>query len=190
MSCHSIDLSWTPCEFRLHCCNPANWEKGNMKPTWLPKRTAHWWGIRHALILLKEVVGIGKKPSLVPDIYDDEGNRTKRTRHQKQNEPVKGMLLKEFSCLIFSKSDGSSIYKSVAHNFCKAFMENAFFGQSFTQKKGHVEVQGHFDHKRMSWNAQCAQIIFLVSFRNLRSLIAYQLKMKQINNIHSLNDFW
>lgn len=71
--------------------------------------------------------------------YEDEGKSTKRARHQKQNEPVKGMLLKELS-------DGSSIYKSMAHNFCKMSIDSPLLDNLFKQTCGDTRT---IQHKRI-----------------------------------------
>lgn len=64
----------------------------------------------------------------------DEQNNPKRVRRQKKLS-VKEKLLKEFSCVICRKVMVMPLTTPCAHNFCKACLEGAFSGQSFTRQR-------------------------------------------------------
>ncbi|KAJ7010173.1 hypothetical protein NC653_000807 [Populus alba x Populus x berolinensis] len=73
----------------------------------------------------------------VADSGDPEDSKVIRTiKRQRQNVSVREKLLKEFSCQICRKVMVYPITTPCAHNFCKACLEGAFAGQSFTRQRG------------------------------------------------------
>ncbi|KAJ6713667.1 E3 UBIQUITIN-PROTEIN LIGASE UHRF-RELATED [Salix viminalis] len=73
----------------------------------------------------------------VADGGDPEDGKVIRTiKRQRQNVSVRDKLLKEFSCQICRKVMVCPITTPCAHNFCKACLEAAFAGQSFTRQRG------------------------------------------------------
>ncbi|KAB5573267.1 hypothetical protein DKX38_000461 [Salix brachista] len=73
----------------------------------------------------------------VADGGDPEDGKVIRTiKRQRQNVSVREKLLKEFSCQICRKVMVCPITTPCAHNFCKACLEAAFAGQSFTRQRG------------------------------------------------------
>ncbi|KAG5228023.1 E3 ubiquitin-protein ligase ORTHRUS [Salix suchowensis] len=73
----------------------------------------------------------------VADGVDPEDGKVIRTiKRQRQNVSVREKLLKEFSCQICRKVMVCPITTPCAHNFCKACLEAAFAGQSYTRQRG------------------------------------------------------
>ncbi|OIT40413.1 PREDICTED: E3 ubiquitin-protein ligase ORTHRUS 2-like [Nicotiana attenuata] len=67
---------------------------------------------------------------------DDDGTKVRKVRSKKNTVSVKQRLLKEFSCLICREVMNLPLTTPCAHNFCKACLESAFAGQSFTRQRG------------------------------------------------------
>ncbi|XP_009617502.1 E3 ubiquitin-protein ligase ORTHRUS 2-like [Nicotiana tomentosiformis] len=67
---------------------------------------------------------------------NDDGTKERKVRPRKNTVSVKQRLLKEFSCLICREVMNLPLTTPCAHNFCKACLESAFAGQSFTRQRG------------------------------------------------------
>ncbi|XP_057507883.1 E3 ubiquitin-protein ligase ORTHRUS 2-like [Actinidia eriantha] len=67
-----------------------------------------------------------------------DGKSTTKVRRHKPALSIQEKLLKEFSCVICRKVMSLPLTTPCAHNFCKACLENAFFGQTFIKERTRV----------------------------------------------------
>ncbi|XP_025011894.1 E3 ubiquitin-protein ligase ORTHRUS 2 isoform X2 [Ricinus communis] len=65
----------------------------------------------------------------------EDGKKTRKAKGRRQNVPVREKLLKELSCQICRKVMTNPLTTPCGHNFCKACLEGAFAGQSFTRQR-------------------------------------------------------
>ncbi|XP_059316228.1 E3 ubiquitin-protein ligase ORTHRUS 2-like [Lycium ferocissimum] len=65
---------------------------------------------------------------------NEDGTKVRKVRPKKLMS-VKQTLLKEFSCLLCREVMDHPLTTPCAHNFCKACLEGAFAGQSFTRQR-------------------------------------------------------
>ncbi|KAJ8569640.1 hypothetical protein K7X08_006217 [Anisodus acutangulus] len=66
---------------------------------------------------------------------NEDGTKVRKVRPKKLAMSVKQTLLKEFSCLLCREVMDHPLTTPCAHNFCKACLEGAFAGQSFTRQR-------------------------------------------------------
>ncbi|KAK4357691.1 hypothetical protein RND71_023301 [Anisodus tanguticus] len=66
---------------------------------------------------------------------NEDGTKMRKVRPKKLAMSAKQTLLKEFSCLLCREVIDQPVTTPCAHNFCKACLEGAFAGQSFTRQR-------------------------------------------------------
>ncbi|MCD7458823.1 E3 ubiquitin-protein ligase ORTHRUS 2 [Datura stramonium] len=66
---------------------------------------------------------------------NEDGTKARNVRPKRLAMSVKQRLLKEFSCLLCREVMNHPLTTPCAHNFCKACLEGAFAGQSFTRQR-------------------------------------------------------
>lgn len=75
-------------------------------------------------------------PSRKPVLCENEdGTKVRKVRPKRLAMSVKQRLLKEFSCILCREVMNHPLTTPCAHNFCKACLEGAFEGQSFTRQR-------------------------------------------------------
>ncbi|XP_050222323.1 E3 ubiquitin-protein ligase ORTHRUS 2-like [Mercurialis annua] len=74
-------------------------------------------------------------PTSKKQVAVGNGEDGKKMRKSKGRQPVGDKLLKELSCQICRKVMSNPLTTPCAHNFCKACLEDAFAGQSFTRQR-------------------------------------------------------